>query len=132
MYYTALSGTVTSFNYGASTAINPATNLLGTRELVNENYGVCVAMRPGYCSIEWSSCTDSSFIVSDNDAALNPPRPLFGEDCDADFVIIPNPFFPNGTAAPSDRICGNRFPTLISKFFFERCHYLLISIQVVQ
>ncbi|XP_044758514.1 uncharacterized protein LOC123316484 [Coccinella septempunctata] len=114
MYYTALSGTVTSFNYGASTAINPATNLLGTRELVNENYGICVAMSPGYCSIEWSACSDSSFIVSDNDAALNPPRPLFGEDCDADFVVIPNPFFPNGTAAPSDRICGNRFPTVIT------------------
>ncbi|KAK9881469.1 hypothetical protein WA026_016353 [Henosepilachna vigintioctopunctata] len=114
MYYTGLTGTVRSFNYGTATAFDPTTGLRGTRELVNENYGVCISMAPGYCSIEWSSCNANSFIVSDNDAAINPPQTLYGADCDADFVIIPNPFLPDGTAAPSDRICGNLFPTVIS------------------
>ncbi|KAL3283752.1 hypothetical protein HHI36_017921 [Cryptolaemus montrouzieri] len=114
MYYTSISGTVRSFNYGTTTTTNPVTNLLGTRELINENYGICVSMAPGYCSIEWSSCSANSFIVSDNEASISPPIPLFGNDCDADFVVIPNPYFPNGTRAPSDRICGNSFPTVIS------------------
>lgn len=127
MYYTALSGTVTSFNYGqtaASNVVNTVNNTFGTRELANLNYGVCVEMQPGYCSIEWSQAAGDaySFSVSGNTimdtgagtvgtAAVS----LIGSNCTTDFVVIPDPMYSNGTAVNSDRFCGNGFPTVTSK-----------------
>lgn len=116
MYYTAISGTVTSFNYGAAAnAIDPTTGLPGTRELVNENYGVCVAMAPGYCSIEWSQATTNSFVVSGSPSEM--PGVTLNGDCTSDFVVIPNPVYPNGTSVGTDRFCGTEFPTVISNLF---------------
>ncbi|XP_019878189.2 uncharacterized protein LOC109606059 [Aethina tumida] len=113
MYYTAISGTVTSFNYGAAAnAIDPTTGLPGTRELVNENYGVCVAMAPGYCSIEWSQATTNSFVVSGSPSEM--PGVTLNGDCTSDFVVIPNPVYPNGTSVGTDRFCGTEFPTVIT------------------
>lgn len=113
MYYTALTGTVNSFNYGtAGNVIDPNTGVPGTRELVNENYGVCIAMAPGYCSIEWSEATDGSFMVSGN--AMAGIGQVTGTDCTSDFVVIPDPFYPNGTMVGSDRFCGQQFPTVES------------------
>ncbi|XP_057653655.1 uncharacterized protein LOC130892311 [Diorhabda carinulata] len=109
-FYNTTTGTVNSFNYGVgSNIINSNTGLPGTRELVNENYGVCINMLPGYCSIQWSS---NGFIVTgipgsgyDN---------LIGTSCTTDFVIIPNPYYTNGTAVNSDRFCGTSLTTVIS------------------
>lgn len=113
MYYTDVSGTINSFNYGtAANAIDPTTGLPGTRELVNENYGVCIAMLPGYCSIVWSS---TNFIVSGDLGALGMVS-LTGTDCSSDFVVIPNPSYVNGSVVNSDRFCGTAFPTVISKY----------------
>lgn len=53
MFYTATSGIVNSFNFGyGPNVIDTTTGLPGTRELVNENYGVCVAMQPGNTYLE--------------------------------------------------------------------------------
>lgn len=45
----------------------------GTRQLSNLNYGVCIQMVPGYCSIEWTqSVIDKySFTVSGDTEALD-------------------------------------------------------------
>lgn len=37
---------------------------LGTRQIANTNYGVCVRMAQGYCAIEWSQTNPNSFSVS--------------------------------------------------------------------
>ncbi|KAJ3636082.1 hypothetical protein MTP99_008921 [Tenebrio molitor] len=114
MYYTGLTGTVNSFNYGTSgNEIDPTTGLPGTRELVNENYGVCIAMIPGYCSIEWSATSDNSFVVSGDLGALDMVS-LTGSDCSSDFVVIPDPSYANGSEVNSDRFCGTAFPTVVS------------------
>ena len=127
MYYTALSGTVNSFNYGTSgNEIDPTTGLPGTRELVNENYGVCVAMIPGYCSIEWSAACDNCFIVSGDLGALGMVS-LTGSDCNSDFVVIPNPSYVNGTPVNSDRFCGTDFPTVVSEYFCVFVQILVVN-----
>lgn len=114
MYYTDVSGTINSLNYGtAANTIDPTTGLPGTRELVNENYGVCIAMLPGYCSIVWSA---NNFIVSGDLGALGMVS-LTGTDCSSDFVVIPNPSYVNGSAVNSDRFCGTAFPTVVSKYY---------------
>lgn len=137
MYYTALSGTVNSFNYGTTLSgglvINPMNMTRpGTRQLVNENYGVCVQMLPGYCAIEWSQGPDDTSFTVSNDTAFTdassvglPGNPVFGTMCTMDFVVIPNPVFTNGTAVGADRFCGNMLPTVISKF---QKFYLYVTI----
>ncbi|VEN38172.1 unnamed protein product [Callosobruchus maculatus] len=111
-FFNSTSGTVNSFNFGTGgNSIDPNTGLPGTRQLVNENYGVCVHMLPGYCSIQWSS---NNFVVS------GAPQANFGAltngDCTTDFVVIPNPSYVNGTPVNSDRFCGTAFNTVTSKF----------------
>lgn len=128
MYYTDLTGTVTSFNYGqtaASGVVNTVNNTLGTRELANLNYGVCIEMQPGYCSIQWSQSSGDlySFSVSGDTVTATGTgtvgtvaESLIGSNCTTDFVVIPDPSYVNGTAVNSDRFCGNGFPTVTSKF----------------
>lgn len=125
-YYTALTATVKSFNYG--TQINGAvvtytndTTFAGTRQLANTNYGICVYMQPGYCSIQWAQGSDStSFTLTNNTALVEvvsglPADPGTAEACISDFVVIPNPIWPNGTSVNTDRFCGNQLETVISK-----------------
>lgn len=123
MYYTSETGTVKSFNYGTTSSnaltINGTT---GTRELANENYGVCIAMLPGYCSIVWSQSTTDSFTVSgDTEANSDILGTQFavvtGDQCTTDFVVIPAPYYINGSALNSDRFCGNAFPTVVCGLF---------------
>ncbi|XP_022920246.2 uncharacterized protein [Onthophagus taurus] len=123
-YHTELSGTVQSFNYG-STGSSSLNNIgaVGTRQLVNQNYGICVAMRPGYCSITWTPSSMSSFTVSgDTDGVQmligTPAAGIMGENCTSDFVVIPAPFV-NNVLQNYDRFCGNYFPpvTTYSKPF---------------
>lgn len=117
MYYTDVSGVVNSFNYG-STANGELldTGFPGTREMANLNYGVCIAMQPGYCSITWSQTSDPySFTVTNNTVGLSvdpglPSGGINGTNCTTDFVVIPNPI---GVGA--DRFCGNAFPTVTCK-----------------
>lgn len=113
-YYTTVTGTVRSFNYGTTenTNIN-SVGSIGTRELVNQNYGICVAMVPGYCSIEWSMSQTNSFTVS-YDTPANPNVEAGGTDCTTDFIVIAHPYV-NGVPLDYDRFCGNSLPTVTSK-----------------
>lgn len=127
MYYTSLTGTVRSFNYGTTVSgalVVNANNQTrpGTRELANLNYGVCIQMQPGYCTIQWSQSgsADTSFTVSGDTITTSviaglPSDSVIGENCTTDFVVIPNPIYAaNNTAVPGDRFCGNQFPTVYS------------------
>ncbi|XP_060535593.1 uncharacterized protein LOC132707687 [Cylas formicarius] len=120
-----LTGTVRSFNYGTSingalVNYNNGTSVPGTRQIANTNYGICIAMAPGYCSIQWAQSADStSFTLTENTALVEvlfglPASFILGDNCTTDFVVVPNPIFPNGTAVNTDRFCGNQFPTVIS------------------
>ncbi|KAG5898250.1 hypothetical protein JTB14_029628 [Gonioctena quinquepunctata] len=107
-FYNTTSGTVASFNYGVgSNVIDSTTGLPGTRQLVNQNYGICVNMLPGYCSIQWSS---NGFIVTGIPGAGFDA--LTNGDCTTDFIVIPNPSYSNGTAVNSDRFCGTSLNTV--------------------
>ncbi|KAL1517806.1 hypothetical protein ABEB36_001529 [Hypothenemus hampei] len=116
-FYNQLSGTVRSLNYGSSSVLN------GTRQLANLNYGVCVNMFPGYCSIQWSATSDlygfslsgDTFTAVGDGTLGTAAASLTGNDCLTDFVVIPAPVLvSNNTYLNSDRFCGNGFPTVIS------------------
>ncbi|GJQ88051.1 hypothetical protein Trydic_g12973 [Trypoxylus dichotomus] len=117
MYYTDVSGTVNSFNYGttANGALLATNDRPGTRQLVNQNYGICVGNQPGFCSITWSQTGDPySFTVTGDTIGLSvdpglPNGSYNGTSCTTDYVVIPNPFGVN-----ADRFCGNAFPTVTS------------------
>lgn len=128
MYYTALSGIVSSFNYGqtiSGSTITP-TNATGTRELANLNYGVCIEMQPGYCSIQWTQSGANSYAFAVSGDTLQSSgtggtvgtaaASLVGAQCTTDFVVIPNPSYINGSAVNSDRFCGNGFPGVTSEY----------------
>lgn len=115
MYYTGVTGTVTSFNYGTMPNGDVeafGTNITGTREIANLNYGVCVRMEAGYCSIRWMQTNDRySFtvtgdVIGSGDLVGTPDASVTGAGCTTDFVVIPNPVeFPG-----VDRFCGTGFP----------------------
>ncbi|XP_020288575.1 uncharacterized protein LOC109857064 isoform X3 [Pseudomyrmex gracilis] len=116
-YYKTVSGTVMSFNFG--TAENVRAPQIGTRQMVNNRYGVCVRMALGYCSIEWSQTDTLSFSVSGDTGSFDPNligTSLVAEvdgSCTTDFVIVPDPR-ENGVLVNSDRFCGNGFVTKTS------------------
>ncbi|XP_054014781.1 uncharacterized protein LOC128895856 [Hylaeus anthracinus] len=116
-YFTSVSDTVTSFNYG--TTQNPRAPTYGTRQMANTNYGVCVRMAQGYCGIEWSQTTPSSFSVSGDTGSFDSTiigtefAAEAGTNCTKDFVIIPHPF-QNGIPVGVERFCGNGFVTKTS------------------
>ena len=122
-YYTALSGVVMSFNYGTTGRQN------GTRQLANENYGVCVEMQPGYCSITWSAATGDMYgftVTGDTNMAVGngtvgtPAAALNDGNCTTDFVVIPNPMYVDTSlmGPNTDRFCGNGFNPVTSKYQF--------------
>ncbi|XP_066250378.1 cubilin-like [Euwallacea similis] len=116
-FYNELSGTVRSFNYGSSSVLN------GTRQLAGLNYGVCVNMFPGYCSIQWSATSDpysfsmtgNTFLAVGDNSIGTALAALTGNSCLTDFVVIPAPIL-NGNSTPlnTDRFCGNGFLTVTS------------------
>jgi hypothetical protein len=48
--------------------------MYGTRQLANTNYGVCVRMAQGYCSIQWQQNPSDpySFTVSGDTDGIDP------------------------------------------------------------
>ncbi|KAI4470814.1 intraflagellar transport protein 122 family protein-related [Holotrichia oblita] len=120
MYYTDLSGTVRSFNYGTTVSSYLLPNgQPGTRQLANTNYGICVDMVAGYCGIQWSQSSDIySFTVSGGTSIAvgqgtiaTSASFINGTDCTTDFIVVPNPSV-NGVPTRTDRFCGNGLPTL--------------------
>lgn len=73
-----------------------------------------------YCSIQWAQTSEgTSFTVSNNTALVEvvsglPADPGTDGNCTTDFVVVPNPYFANGTSVFTDRFCGNQFPTVIT------------------
>ncbi|KAJ1524906.1 hypothetical protein ONE63_009765 [Megalurothrips usitatus] len=142
-YYQDTANTISSFNYG--TTANPAVGAtpMGTREIANLDYSVCVRPAAGYCSIEWSQLADDPYsftISSDTDGLDNTvlgacaacvscaragtvDAALTGAACDGDFIVIPDPI-QNMLLAPSDRFCGNALVTTssVSKPFWLAVH----------
>ncbi|CAK9801472.1 hypothetical protein ANTQUA_LOCUS2856 [Anthophora quadrimaculata] len=116
-YYTSVSNIVSSFNYG--TTQNPRAPEIGTRQIANTNYGICIRMAQGYCSIEWSQASMTSFSVSGDTGSFDPTiigtafAAESGTSCTKDFVIVPHPY-ENGIANNTERFCGNGFTTKTS------------------
>ncbi|CAG9863008.1 unnamed protein product [Phyllotreta striolata] len=116
-YYNSITGVVRSFNYGAAATQD------GTRQLSNENYGICIATITGYCGITWSQTDVFSFGLTDNVYASIADGTLgtinaeqFGLNCTTDFIVIPSPILvQNNTALNTDRFCGRGFSTVTSK-----------------
>lgn len=130
MYYTALTGTVRSFNYAqteSSETVVDANGEIreGTRQIANTNYGICIAMAPGYCGIRWMRPTSDpySFTVTGDtpqavtDGTLGTPMAA-GADCNTDFVVIPHPYrASNMEPLTTDRFCGNGIEPVICKWY---------------
>ncbi|XP_046977174.1 uncharacterized protein LOC124543148 [Vanessa cardui] len=118
-YYTGITGTITSFNYGtaANTALS-ASLVTGTRQLANLNYGICIRMEAGYCAIQYAQTANDvfSFTVTgdvegaDNTVLGTPIGAVNGAACTTDFVVIPNPIVVGtNLGAGTDRFCGLGF-----------------------
>ncbi|XP_041986179.1 uncharacterized protein LOC121738282 [Aricia agestis] len=121
-YYTGTSGTITSFNYGtaANTALS-ASLVTGTRQIANLNYGICIRMEAGYCTIQYAQTANDlySFTVSgdvegaDNTVLATAIGAVNDGACTTDFVVIPNPtVVATGVSVGTDRFCGVGFVTV--------------------
>ncbi|XP_018785559.1 PREDICTED: uncharacterized protein LOC108966879 [Bactrocera latifrons] len=111
-YYMDSSGTVSSFNYdSAANSLANSIGVAGTRQIANQQYGICVRMGAGICSITWSQVSSDAYSFTlTNDVGVIDPSLLAtltvqSQNCTTDFIIIPNPT-QNGAALPSDRFCG--------------------------
>ncbi|XP_039963800.1 uncharacterized protein LOC120776840 [Bactrocera tryoni] len=111
-YYMDSSGTVSSFNYdSAANSLANSIGVAGTRQIANQQYGICVRMGAGICSITWSQVSSDaySFTLTNDVGVIDPSllgtSTVQSQDCTTDFIIIPNPT-QNGAALASDRFCG--------------------------
>lgn len=113
MYYTDSANTISSFNF--ATTVSSATVTVGavigpgSRQIINTNYGICIQMNAGFCSITW---TANTFSVSGD--ATQAATSLSGAACTTDYVVIPG-------STLGDRFCGTAFPTMVTS------KYLLIN-----
>ncbi|XP_015116061.1 uncharacterized protein LOC107040478 [Diachasma alloeum] len=121
-YYKTISGTVMSFNYG--TIPNPrvpTTTSIGTRQMQNLNYKICVRPALGDCTIEWSQPDPTSFTVSGDSGlitgAADEDLSESGTECTHNYVIVPNPSNTTGGRYDADRFCGNGFQRKTSACF---------------
>ncbi|XP_055535733.1 uncharacterized protein LOC129724676 [Wyeomyia smithii] len=118
-YYFDTSGTISSFNYGFGA--NPSLNVVGavgSRQIVNQQYGICIRAGPDQCSITYSLPDNGgqyAFTVSGAADALDPAligMGAFGQnglDCLTDYIVIPSPIVTDQAAAGqvfTDRFCG--------------------------
>lgn len=101
-----------SFNYGSTAnSMANAVGLEGSRQLVNQQYGICVRKWAGQCSITWSQLASDpfSFTLTGDVGAVDPTLlgtvALQQQDCTTDFIVIPSPT-QAGVPLPADRFCG--------------------------
>lgn len=111
-YYLDESGTVMSFNYASSASSLPnSIGVDGTRQLSNQQYGICIRMGANRCGIKWSQIGSDmySFTITDDvntvDPALIGTQAVQMTNCTTDYIIIPNPI-QGGISVGSDRFCG--------------------------
>jgi len=85
------------YKHGQILSVFPDT--YGTRQLTNTNYGVCVRMAAGYCSIQWQQNSNDpySFTVSGDTDGIDPT--LLGKCSNhqvcRSFLAMTDPFFTN-------------------------------------
>ncbi|XP_042858960.1 uncharacterized protein LOC122245079 [Penaeus japonicus] len=93
----------------------------GTRQLANQNYGICIKAENGYCGITWQrnkAVGNNSFTVSGNVPGTDPslvgtPAAVgTGAECTTDYVIIPGGVDDNQNSV--DRFCGLGFPNSVT------------------
>ncbi|PZC79688.1 hypothetical protein B5X24_HaOG216087 [Helicoverpa armigera] len=123
-YYTGVTGTINSFNYGtAANTVLSASLVTGTRQIVNLNYGICIRMEAGYCAIQYAQVANDAFsftVTGDVEGADNTVLgtalgAVNNGNCLTDFVVIPNPTVAaTGVAVGTDRFCGIGFVTVQS------------------
>lgn len=120
-YYMEDTGVVTSFNYqpAPNSNLNSA-GVLGSRQLANTQYGICVRMAANQCSITWSQTDTYAFTMTGDLGGVDPsligdPN-LQDQDCSTDYVTIPYPS-QNGAvlSTNSDRFCGMGIADTTSK-----------------
>ncbi|KAJ2954414.1 hypothetical protein O0L34_g2679 [Tuta absoluta] len=118
-YFTGTMGTIRSFNYGAqaNTALS-ASLVQGTRQIANLNYGICIRMEAGFCTIQYVQSPNDMFsftVTGDVDGAdatvLGTAVGALNDGaCVTDFVVIPNPVVTaTNLAVGTDRFCGLGF-----------------------
>ncbi|KAL0902556.1 hypothetical protein ABMA27_000396 [Loxostege sticticalis] len=118
-YYTGTTGTINSFNYGgAANTLLSASLVTGTRQMVNLNYGICIRMEAGFCSIQYAQAANDIYsftLTGDVEGADNTVLgTALGASnngaCTTDFVVIPNPTVTaTGLPVGTDRFCGLGF-----------------------
>ncbi|XP_048488813.1 uncharacterized protein LOC105380153 [Plutella xylostella] len=123
-YYTGTSGTITSFNYGTAANQALSTSLVtGTRQMVNLNYGICIRMEAGYCSIQYAQAAGDPYSFTVTGDVEGADATVLGTAlgaanngaCTTDFVVIPDPVVA-ATQVPvgTDRFCGIGFVPVVS------------------
>ncbi|XP_062550468.1 uncharacterized protein LOC134215262 [Armigeres subalbatus] len=127
-YYLGLTGNIQSFNYGsgASSAVN-SVGVTGTRQLANQNYGICIRKGVGVCTVTYRLPTGDPYAftltgdVSSATASTLGTAAVGtqGSNCTTDYLIIPNP-----TGQMTDRFCGMGIATTISSNPFLAMYYI--------
>lgn len=126
-YHRSASRVVQSFNYSPSPSASlNSVGLEGSRQIANLNYGICVQAQPGQCSITWSQVSSStaSFTVTGDVTAFDPSLlgtgALQDQNCNTDYVIIPNPQQNNAALLTgTDRFCGLAINPTTSKYIYN-------------
>jgi len=91
-WFTGTEGTIYTYNYAGGLHLN------------NQEYSNCIRPEQGYCSIGYTSCTTTSFSMSGFAAAG-----VSGDDCTADYILIPEGAVTAGSTTNVDRYCGGLF-----------------------
>ncbi|KAI5641361.1 hypothetical protein NE865_06399 [Phthorimaea operculella] len=118
-YFTGTTGTIRSFNYGAQANTMLSASLVqGSRQIANLNYGICIRMEAGFCTIQYAQSPNDMFsftVTGDVDGAdatvLGTAVGALNDGaCVTDFVVIPNPVVTaTNLAVGTDRFCGLGF-----------------------
>jgi hypothetical protein len=128
-YYFGNTGRVSSFNYQSSaTSALTALQVPGTRQLMGWEYGICVRVSKGMCSIQWSTPMNDRYAFTLTNDVQGVLQSLLGGEavasqtctagesqataCNTDYVVIPDAKR-NGQQCLSDRFCGLGLPTNI-------------------
>ncbi|XP_050737868.1 uncharacterized protein LOC127009124 [Eriocheir sinensis] len=119
-YFTGTSGNVRSFNYDESPSARDAGGVTGTRQIANNDYGVCVEMAEDNCGIVWTRNTSGGqygYSVSGNANMVlrsiigTRDASSIGDQCTTDYVLIPGG--KTDTGEQVDRLCGLGFPDAV-------------------
>lgn len=135
-YWTKSSGVISSFNYSPSpNAKLNSVGVEGTRQLAGVNYGICIRAGAGQCSITYAPVSSDmyAFTMSGDVGAVDPTllgtSSLQDQNCNSDYVIIPNPSqggSPLNTG--SDRFCGLGLAATTSKKLLNKTETIFWSI----